>query len=77
MKRNMAKLAVVGAIALIAMGAYYVGRQSGRLGQNSWLVTDAEASGGGQVATGWSPTGAYPEHEVYFPGTEELWAPTR
>ena len=32
----------------------------------------AQASGGGAVETGWSPTKPYPRHEVYHPGTEEL-----
>ena len=72
MNRIIGKATIGCAIALIAAAAYFVGHQDGRLGTDSWLVSEAEASGGGQVATGWSPTGVYPDHEVYFPGTEAL-----
>ena len=32
----------------------------------------AHAAGGGAVQEGWTPTGAYPVQEVYYPGTETL-----
>jgi len=35
-------------------------------------IPSPQASGGGTVETGWSPTKPYPKHEVYHPGTEEL-----
>ena len=72
MKRTLHKAMIGGAIAVLVTAAYFSGHQDGTLGQGSWLVSEAEASGGGQVATGWTPTGVYPDHEVYFPGTEAL-----
>jgi ribonuclease Z len=63
---------MIGVVALTAMAAYFVGHQDGSLGSSSLLVSEAEASAAATVATGWTPTGTYPDHEVYFPGTEEL-----
>jgi hypothetical protein len=69
--RRLGKLAAFGVVALVATTGYFIGHQDGFRG-SSWLLDEAEASGAAQVATGWSPTGTYPDHEVYFPGTEEL-----
>ena len=68
MNGRLQKPALLAVVALVLTLGYLIGRQSG----NSGLLTEAEASGAAQVATGWSPTGVYPDHEVYFPGTEEL-----
>ena len=66
------RLTFICVIALVVTAGYFIGHQDGLRGGASWLLDEAEASGAGQVATGWTPTGVYPDHEVYFPGTEEL-----
>ena len=72
MNRRLGNALMIGVVALTAMAAYFVGHQDGSLGSSSLLVSEAEASAAATVATGWTPTGTYPDHEVYFPGTEEL-----
>jgi ribonuclease Z len=65
LKPGIKKLAVASVIGLVAFAGYMVG-EIDRLGSSELLSQEASA---GQ---GWSPTGAYPVQEVYFPGTEEL-----
>jgi ribonuclease Z len=65
MRHRTKKLAVVAIIGLTAFAGYMVGEIDG-LGSSELLSQEAA------TAQEWSPTGAYPEQEVYFPGTEEL-----
>ena len=57
--------------ALAAVAAFALGTQW-RGDQPVALINEASASGGGTVQEGWSPTGVYPNQEVYYPGTEAL-----
>ena len=69
-KRIILSITTVG---LVVMAAYFVGYKDGTLNEDAkLLLSEAQASAGGAVQTGWSPTKPYPNHEVYYPGTEEL-----
>ena len=68
MKQRLTKLLVLGVVGIVAACGYLLGHHDGRVGENSWLTPAAAA----QAGAGWSPTGAYPTPEVYFPGTEVL-----
>ena len=52
--------------------AFTFGQMQGSKNLSAGLIAEAEASGGGAVQEGWSPTGVYPTQEVYYPGTEAL-----
>ena len=61
------------ALGLVALAAVFaLGFHSGETGTTVSLAPGAQAAGAGVVQSGWSPTKPYPNHEVYFPGTEEL-----
>lgn len=49
--------------------AYLTGYDDGSNGREPTVANQANAN---EAGAGWSPTGIYPDHEVYFPGTEAL-----
>jgi len=58
------------AIVLSLSGAVYLlGYSDGSSGRQTAVMNEAVAQ---EATANWSPTGVYPEHEVYFPGTEAL-----
>jgi len=61
----------VGVIGFIAAIGYQLGHYEGSRGVASRLVAEANAEVTPDQAA-WSPTKRYPDHEVYFPGTEDL-----
>jgi ribonuclease Z len=70
--RNWRLASVTGLIGVLVAVSYSAGHFQGTHGEGSLLIKDVQASGGGTVAEGWTPTGAYPTQEVYYPGTEAL-----
>ena len=63
----------VAALALVGAGVVYlIGYLDGRNGAEPVMGGQAQATEAVAVGAGWSPTGVYPDHEVYFPGTEAL-----
>jgi len=76
MVARSARIAVFVAFGLAMSAAYMIGRQDSSQGLG--LIPDAQAESPGQAAGGqaagavWSPTQPYPEHRVYYPGTEAL-----
>jgi len=68
-RRKTLSFALVGTLVVLA---YSAGQIQGTSGNGPLLIADAQASGGGTVAEGWTPSGAYPTQEVYYPGTEAL-----
>jgi ribonuclease Z len=71
-KRNKRVALSTGLVGALLLAAYSAGHFLGSNGDNSLLISDAEAAGGGTVQEGWTPTGPYPVQEVYYPGTEAL-----
>ena len=67
----MRRFIALGLVALVVAGAYLFGQMQGLRGDSADVLSDANASES-ENAGGWSPTGVYPDHEVYFPGTEAL-----
>ena len=67
---NKSMVFVASAIAVVAGTAFYLaGYSDGSSGREPAVLNQAHAQ---EVGAGWSPTGVYPDHEVYFPGTEAL-----
>ena len=72
MSMRIRRLAI-GSVVIAAIGAFYAtGFREGNGELGPVLMPVAQASSGGVVQEGWSPTGVYPTQEVYYPGTEEL-----
>jgi len=71
MNQKIARVSITLAVMLAITAAYMVGRHDS--GDTLELVADAQAEAPERDrSAGWSPTQPYPEHEVYFPGTEAL-----
>lgn len=68
----MNRFTALGVTALLTSGAYLYSQMEGSQRHPAGLISAAEASGAAVVAEGWTPTGAYPTQEVYYPGTEDL-----
>lgn len=73
MKMNY-KLIAIGFVLIFAFVAVYQkGKMDGQSGEELTLVATAEAKKqDGMTPDQWSPTKPYPQHNVYYPGTEEL-----
>ena len=72
MKRNITILSFCVITVATFTVVYTAGWLKGQSGQGPSIINEVQASGGGTVETGWSPTKPYPSHDVYYPGTEEL-----
>ena len=70
------RVLTLGLVGLVVVLAYLIGQSSGDRTGSSMLMpeTRADTSSSDAAGAGWSPTKRYPNHEVYFPGTEELGA---
>ena len=64
----------VGVLVCSAMAVgYLLGIHHGQSGEELALIQDARAQQSGATPRSeWSPTKPYPQHDVYYPGTEEL-----
>jgi ribonuclease Z len=69
MKRKAKLIGIVTLLVFAFAAVYMFGQHDGRAGKESLLVKEAFAE---QKPLKWSPTKPYPEHNVYYPGTEEL-----
>jgi ribonuclease Z len=66
---------VSGVIGLAAVAGYLLGHYDGRVGEESRLMPEAQATAkaaGAGKPYQWSPTKPYPMQLAYYPGTEEL-----
>ena len=74
MFRGFARITTIVAVGFAVALAYMAGRHEGETGERleRFFGAEATASIPHPEGTKWSPTKPYPDHEVYFPGTEEL-----
>ena len=70
MKAKLTFVFAVGMLGLAAVSGYLIGHRDGSVGEASRLVPEARAAG--KTPREWSPTKPYPQHDVYYPGTEAL-----
>jgi ribonuclease Z len=71
MKLRPVTALAIGALGLAGAVEYFAGQNDSRSNRSA-LIPEAQAASA-EVASGdWSPTKPYPEHGVYYPGTEEL-----
>jgi len=71
MSNRVARITTALVVILAVVAAYMVGRHDSS--DSLRTIFDSQAEASEQAAgDGWSPTKPYPEHKVYFPGTEEL-----
>ena len=69
--KNIQRTLIGSALAVSLAAAYQWGHVDGTDGESSQLLNSAHAAVDPK-ATGWSPTGESPSHDVYYPGTEAL-----
>jgi len=69
MKKSIFTIAAVIGISVAGITVYLLGYGDGANDRGFTFIKESIA---GESANKWSPTGVYPDHEVYFPGTEAL-----
>lgn len=69
MKNTILKMATTIGLGAVVITIYLFGYNEGSNGREIAVMSEAFAA---DAATKWSPTGVYPDREVYFPGTEAL-----
>ena len=69
--KNIQRTLIGSALWVWLAAAYQWGHVDGTDGESSQLLNSAHAAVDPK-ATGWSPTGESPSHDVYYPGTEAL-----
>jgi ribonuclease Z len=74
--KALSKSPVIGLVLtvaiVVAIGGYLVGYNDGTNGRAPAILESATAAGQMSGPTEWSPTEPYPDHDVYYPGTERL-----
>ena len=71
MRVRLTAALAIGALGLASAVGYWAG-QSDLGNDGSGLVHEAQAASTDAANGEWSPTKPYPNHDVYYPGTEEL-----
>jgi len=69
MRKTILTIATAVSLSVVGVAVYLFGYSDGSNGRQFAVMNEAIAQ---DATSKWSPTGVYPEHEVYFPGTEAL-----
>ncbi len=69
MNKSVVTLATAAFVIVAGIAVYFLGYSDGSRRLQPVVMSAANAQ---EPGAGWSPTGVYPDREVYFPGTEAL-----